>query len=257
MTPVSVEDLSWLADTTSFTPSRYIRYPEEKTVQQEMFFFDPNTLGEEGWLRLGIKPFIARNIEKYRLKGGQFKHPDDLSKIYGLTPDEVSRLLPYVQIKNSLKGGEREINEKNTSKQAFVLDINLADSAAWESLRGIGPKLASRIVHFRERLGGFYSIAQVGETYGLPDSTFQKIKSQLKISNHFILKQIDVNSVGVNELKQHPYIRYNNARLIVAFREAHGKYKQASDFASIIGLDSVFLNKAGPYLSFGDRLENY
>ena len=45
---------------------------------------------------------------------------------------------------------------------------------------GIGAKLASRIIHFRGKLGGFYQIEQVGETFGLPDSSFQKIKYYLR-----------------------------------------------------------------------------
>ena len=44
------------------------------------------------------------------------------------------------------------------------VDINTADTTAFISLPGIGSKLAARIVNFRDKLGGFYSIDQVGET---------------------------------------------------------------------------------------------
>ncbi|MEJ0079640.1 MAG: helix-hairpin-helix domain-containing protein [Puia sp.] len=72
-------------------------------------------------------------------------------------------------------------------------DVNLADSIAWSNLPGIGEKLASRIIHFREKLGGFYQLDQVAETYGLPDTTFQKIKPYLRI--HSVpLHQIDINT---------------------------------------------------------------
>ena len=62
-----------------------------------------------------------------------------------------------------------------------IIDVNTADTSAFISLPGIGSKLAARIVTFREKLGGFYSVEQIGETYGLPDSTFQKIKQWLKL----------------------------------------------------------------------------
>ena len=61
-----------------------------------------------------------------------------------------------------------------------MVNINTADTSAFIALPGIGNKLALRIVNFRDKLGGFYSIDQIGETYGLPDSVFRKIKPILK-----------------------------------------------------------------------------
>src|SRR6185369_5391347 len=93
--------------------------------------------------------------------------------------------------KDSLKNKESFFREKllntgtefkRTEKRFEITDINDADSAAWSRFPDIGGNLASRIVHFRERLGGFYQIDQVGETFGLPDSSFQKIKSFLRLN---------------------------------------------------------------------------
>jgi DNA uptake protein ComE-like DNA-binding protein len=82
---------------------------------------------------------------------------------------------------------DKSSNEKSACKKLrftiFIIDINSADTTSFIALPGIGSKLAARIINFRDKLGGFYSVAQVGETFGLPDSTFQKIKQYLKLEN--------------------------------------------------------------------------
>jgi DNA uptake protein ComE-like DNA-binding protein len=71
--------------------------------------------------------------------------------------------------------------KENRVFRCKTIDINEADSAQWESLYGIGPYLAKRIITFRESLCGFVSVEQVKETYGLRDSVFQSIKTCLTI----------------------------------------------------------------------------
>ena len=117
----------------------------------------------------------------------------------------------------------KENDYQNICLSCYVIDINTADTSAFISLPGIGSKLAARIVNFRDKLGGFYSIDQVGETFGLPDSTFQKIKQYLKLENTSI-KKININTATVDELKAHPYIKYSVANPIIAYRNEHGPF---------------------------------
>ena len=128
-----------------------------------------------------------------------------------------------------------------------VLDINTADSLALESLPGIGPALAGRIVRFRERLGGFYSVSQVGETFGLPDSTFKKIQPYLRMGN-VSLKKLDINQMDEKSLAQHPYIRYKLARLIVRYRSIHGPFSRADGLLNIPLVDDSIYRKLEPYI---------
>jgi competence ComEA-like helix-hairpin-helix protein len=97
-------------------------------------------------------------------------------------------------------------------------------------------------------LGGFYSIDQVGETFGLPDSTFQKIKQYLTIQNQTI-KKININSANVEELKTHPYIRYNLANPIVAYRSAHGSFSSIEDLKKIMIITEEVYQRISPYLT--------
>lgn len=218
----------------------------------ELFYFDPNTLPVTDWMRLGVKEKIANNIQKYLSKGGKFRQPDDLKKIWGLRPEFVERILPYVRIAaiaSSYENKTYSSYEKKVYEKKIVqpIDINRADSLAYIDLPGIGPSFAKRIINFRNRLGGFHNVDQVAETFGLPDSTFQKIKPYLQIADA-PLKKININSATLDELKAHPYIRYQLANLIVQYKTQHGPYKRIDDIKKIMVVDDETFNKIAPYL---------
>jgi competence protein ComEA len=227
-------------------------------TKAELFFFDPNTISEDGWKKLGLRDKTIHTIQTYLSKGGHFKEPGDLQKIYGLHPDEYDRLTPYIKIKPvaATKNSDEFSFAKNkyadqpvktfTSRYAPV-DINAADTTAFIALPGIGNKLAARIINFRDKLGGFYAVSQVGETFGLPDSTFQKIKQYLALQNTFI-KKININTATVDELKAHPYIRWNLANPIIAYRNEHGPFSKIEDIKNVMAVTDEIYNKVAPYL---------
>ncbi len=235
-------------------PSYY--QPSEKNyynrnTKSELFYFDPNTATAAEWERLGLRDKTIATIQKYVSKGGHFYKPEDIGKIWGLHDDEVKRLLPWVRIaakENSFTQSYSENTKKEPAKYTpAVIDINTADTSAFIALPGIGSKLAQRIVNFREKLGGFYKIEQLGEIYGLPDSTFQKIKPRLTANNSAV-KQFNINTAAADELRQHPYIRYNLANAIVQYRSQHGNFNTVEDIKKIMMVTEEIYSKAAPYL---------
>lgn len=225
-----------------------------ETVKSEVFYFDPNTASSAEWKRLGVRDKTIHTIQNYLSKGGRFYKPEDIGKIWGLAPQDVQRLMPYVSIKNitgKYAAFEKKEYPKNSSYAAKTIqpvDVNLADTSAYISLPGIGSKLSKRIIAFRDKLGGFYSVDQVGETYLLPDSTFQKIKSRLVISNTNV-KQININSASVDEMKAQPYLRYNLANAIFQYRQQHGNFNSVEEIKKIMLVTEDIFHKVAPYLS--------
>jgi competence protein ComEA len=244
--------------TKSFDNEYYNDYsPNVKYVSKkiETFTFDPNTATTTDWIRLGVREKTASTIQKYISKGGRFYKPEDIKKIWGLSKPDVQRLLPYVSIKNVAREYPRfekkEFAKNSTSYAPRVIqkiDVNLADTAAFIALPGIGSKLSKRIISFRDKLGGFYSVEQVAETYLLPDSTFQKIKSYLFVSNSSI-KRININTASVDEMKAHPYIKYNMANAIFQYRQQHGNYVNVEQIKKIMIITDEMYQKAAPYFS--------
>jgi competence protein ComEA len=245
----------------------------------QMFYFDPNSLKVTDWLKLGLPERLAQTIMRYVGKGGRFRNPEDLKKIYGLPPPDYERLLPYVRIARpadyvqnrsgyyaksiydilAVKKTDSFFNTRpaqinagheisHSGKKMEITDINLADSAAWARLPGIGAKLASRIVHFRERLGGFYQVDQVSETFGLPDSTFQKVKPVLRL-NQVSLVQLDLNNATKESLQAHPLIRWQIAKEIIEYRMQHGNFRSVDELLQLAQMDPVKFEKLKPYLA--------
>ena len=231
-------------------------YTENDIIKGELFYFDPNTITGLEWKRLGLRDKTIKTIENYRSKGGHFYKPEDLQRIYGLQNDEYERLKPYIKIESHIPKEEsisskpkNEIQPAKTYAARYsIIDVNTADTSAFISLPGIGSKLAARIVTFRDKLGGFYSIDQIGETYGLPDSAFQKIKQYLKLDNVSV-KKININTATVDEMKAHPYIKFSIANSIVAYRNEHGTFSKIEDIKKVMAVTDEIYKKIEPYLS--------
>lgn len=217
----------------------------EKYTRNGLFPFNPNILPAEDWKRLGLRDKTIKTIQKYLQKGGRFKKPEDLQRIYGLSKNDFERLYPFINIPvtNDYKPDYATKNFEEYPKKINKIsniEINNADTSAFIALPGIGSKLAARIINFREKLGGFYSVEQIGETYGVPDSTYQKIKPFLQIRNEAI-KKFNLNTATKDELKMHPYIKWNLANAIVEYRNQHGPFNSLEELKKInIITDDVF-----------------
>ncbi len=221
------------------------RYSSGK--QTTLFLFDPNTLDAEGWLRLGLREKTVRTIMNFLAKGGKFRQASDLSKIYGLFPDEYEKLAPYVRIPSQTPVPRSEPpSPPEVSRSPRIIDINTADSLEFTRLPGIGPTLARRIILFRTKLGGFYDISQVSEVFGLHDSTFQQLKPFLSLSQ-VSLAYIPINTATVDELKAHPYFR-PYAVAIIAYRQQHGDFQQKTDLRKIMQISAAGYEKLEPYI---------
>jgi len=253
----SVKNNKYAKNTGNDSYDEYSLAGEKKfeILKEELFYFDPNTASAADWKRLGIRDKTIHTIQNYLSKGGRFYKPEDISKIWGLSPSDAQHLIPYVSIKNGARENisfeKKEyprMSSPYVAKTIQPIDINLADTTAFISLPGIGSKLAQRIIAFRNKLGGFYSIEQVGETYLLPDSTFRKIIPKLTIVNGNV-KQININIATIDEMKAHPYLRYNLANAIFQYRQQHGNFNSVEEIKKIMLVTETAYNKISPYLA--------
>lgn len=153
---------------------------------------------------------------------------------------------------NSTKGyypisKKNDIQDKVSFNGKLSIDINLADTTELKQLYGIGSGYAKRIVNYRESLGGYVSLDQLNEVYGLKQETIDKILSEIYIGNSDIEK-IDVNTATIDELKAHPYIKWNVANSIVQIRNNYGKFASVDGIAKSVLVDDALFQKLKPYL---------
>ena len=242
-------------DNKTFPANGLSTHETEQPNGGELFYFDPNTLSTAGWERLGVSKRAAGTIQKYIARGGRFRRPEDLGRIYGLPEGMYQRLMPYIRIARDTlqRTTDREVRPVYASRWPSKLtageqiDINNADTSDFIRLPGIGSKLAARIISFRSKLGGFYKVEQVGETFGLPDSTFQKIRVFLRLENA-VVRKIDINNATVDEMKRHPYFKYEIANAIVLFRNEHGAYSAPADLKKVMAINNDVFEKIIRYV---------
>ncbi len=236
--------------------------------ERSLFSFDPNKASIATLQKLGFSDKAIVNLLKFRENGGRFHKPDDILNIYNLDSTLALDLLPYVKIqseqKNTLKdqssynkaepNSSASHSQNNIKKEEniFVIEINSADTADLAILKGIGSTLSKRIIAFRKVLGGFYSVEQLKEVYGMPASVIEDNAKHLTV-NRSLIKKMDVNSASLRKLKSHPYISFYLAKAIVEYREKNNGIKDLNEIFSLIETPPELKSKLNEYLYVNNK----
>lgn len=249
-----------------FYPFEYRAYPKKSKsfeTKYELFAFNPNTADSATFVKLGLRPYVARNILKYRAKGGSFRNAESFSRIYGISPEKFEELKPYIQIPvtedvHKPIGKESVIDPLEDAKPSRqvqfktdeIIELNSADTALLKQIRGIGTVFARRIVGYRRILGGYYSVEQLKEVYGMTDETFEKASPYISIDDSQIIK-INVNKASIEKLKRHPYIKtFQRAKAIYEYRRKKVKLNNIRQLKHLEEFTEEDWVKLEPYLSF-------
>lgn len=134
----------------------------------------------------------------------------------------------------------------------LIFELNSADTLDLQQLRGIGPVYASRIVRYREALGGFYNIEQLKEVYGFTPELYASVTPYLTLdsaTSSTTIRKIHLNTATLNELKHHPYLDYYQAKAIVNYRRQGGTFTTINDLLKVTLIDEKTFHKLKPYLS--------
>ena len=208
----------------------------------ELFEFDPNPATKDELERLGFKPWQAENIVKYRSKGGRFKQPSDITKIHGVDADFAEKLMPYIKIESQSQ------SQPQTASYDILVNINTATASDFQKLKGIGEAYSKRIVAYREKLGGFISVEQLREVYGMTDELYNSISANLEIKGEPI-RTININTANFKTLVSHPYIDKNIASAILNYREFAKIIKSTDELVKQKALSKSEYDKISKYIS--------
>ncbi|MGY3055475.1 competence protein ComEA [Pedobacter sp. UYEF25] len=216
--------------------------------------FDPNTINRAGWQNLGLSQKQAQAIENYTNKGGRFYEPEDVQKMYTISPEMYRKLLPFIKITPKKTASKEQITGAVTSitferKALILVEINHADSTQLQQIKGIGPAFARRIIAYRNRLGGFIKKEQLLEIYGIDSAKFLEVEQQIVLDAASV-KTIDINTADFTALKYFPYLSYKQMNAIIQYRKQHGKFNSADDLKKVAILNQQVIEKLLPYVSF-------
>jgi DNA uptake protein ComE-like DNA-binding protein len=240
---------------------------KKKEKKKDNFkYFDLNRSNVQKLANSGFPQFLAERIVKYRTKVKPFESKEELLKIYGIDSAFFKEIYPFIKVskpitkfsKKSENASVKKISKnepkthKKESKKAKIqpFDINQSDSLKLQKIYGIGPAYSSWIIKYRDKLGGFHSLYQLEEVYGLKKENLDSLKQYIFIADSLKLRQLKVNLLNADSMVQHPYISYKEANLIVNYRNQHGDFKSAKGLLKIKILDSLWVKKVTPYISF-------
>jgi competence ComEA-like helix-hairpin-helix protein len=171
--------------------------------------------------------------------------------VYGISDKLYERLEPYVLIKpktstqTTLEIATNPLKAYQPSKKVIsIVELNAADSVALEKLSGIGPAYAKRILKYRSMLGGFVSVQQLKEVYGLNEELFQKIQAFVSVDTSLIIK-INLNKDDFKTVNKHPYLSYELTKTIFNQRRKAAITTEA--LKELIN-DEMLYQKLKPYL---------
>lgn len=235
-------------------------YSDYEKPEPHLVTFDPNTADSTVLLGLGLPSWTVRSIYKYRAKGGTFQSPEDFARMNGITAGLYKRLLPYIKISPDYlpaadlvgpRTYERHSERRDTMAYpkkitaSERISVNAADTTALKKVPGIGSYYARRIVELRERYGGFTDLSQLLAIKGLPEDALQ----YLSIPDGGV-KKINVNKASFQQLARHPYIGYNRAKSITAYRKLKGRIKDMSQLSLLEGFDKEQMARLEPYVEY-------
>ncbi len=184
------------------------------------------------------KPFPKKKYDNYQKDAKSITHYES---------DSISEI---ERKKYSENFKASRIQRSSGIAKDYIIKLNTTDSVELQMLDGIGPVLSSRIIKYRDKLGGFHNMNQLLEVYGVRAALLGNIAD--KISFDGSLKKIDINNITVDSLVKHPYFDYATANIFINYRDHHGPYHDLSDVKKIIAIKQYWLDEASPYFLYAN-----
>ena len=235
------------------------RYPQPVIRLQP---FDPNTADSTLLVTVGLKPWMARNLIRYRNAGKVFRCPEDLQRLYGMNDSLYSTLLPFIQIDTAMFASSfgigSIISDTDTVIAAYtprikrdtILDLNTADTTEFMLLRGVGRFTAMQIIRYRQALGGYYSTSQLYEISEIANDRIDSLLPHL-YADTSLITPIDVNRASVKQLYSHPYISYKQAEQLYDLRRRKLRLHSPDELSAVFSPDER--QQLRPYLRFDGK----
>ncbi len=229
---------------------------ERDTVALRLHTFDPNTADSLTLRELGLPAWMARNVLRYRAKGGIFRTSDSFRKVYGMNDSLFSTLQPYIQI-DTLRFAKTDTLRwaQDTTfrapifhaKRDTILELNSADTASLQLIRGIGKYTALQIVRYRQQLGGFVSVEQLREIE-MPTAVDSLLPFFTVCPDS--VRAIPVNKSSVERLNRHPYLTFTQAKALYTLRREQVRLHDIDALRKLNEFTESDILRLQPYLNF-------
>ena len=186
----------------------------------------------------------SQDFSQFNSEIATFNAVEDSIRKRSCQKKKYKKSTPYKYSKTYSNKNLDKGNVVEKTEEIFVVEINSASAKELQKLRGIGEVLSKRIVKFRNSLGGFYSMNQLADVYGVKQEVLDSNKSHLTI-NLSNLKKASINLSEFKQLLKHPYLNYEAVKCIFGFRN---KSDSVSVDQAVNCVQDSLKSKLKPYL---------
>ena len=186
-----------------------------------------------------------KTVEVQPLKNNPKENP---KRVSSTSKHKDKTVQSFIENNEKQYGYPRQEKFKDTE----FITLNVTDTAQWKKIPGIGSSYASRIIKYRDKLGGFISINQLKEVYGIDDELFDKISSYIREENNCLesCRKLKINKLEFKEILAHPYIDYEQTKAIVNLRRRIGDISSIDELAMLDEFAAEDIVRLKPYLQF-------
>lgn len=223
----------------------------------KMYPFNPNFISDYKGYKLGMSVSEIDRLLAFRKQNKYVNSPEEFQAVTKVSDSLLNAISPYFKFPDWVKNKKEFRENKKYPNAAFakkekivIIDINQATQEDLIKIYGIGEAISLRILKMKESLGGFVSMEQMKDVWGLSPEVIENLNSHFKVSALPDVKKVDINNASIKELSQFPYFNYQIARQIVTFRSMNGDFKNVDDLTKIKGLSIEKANIIALYLDF-------
>jgi competence ComEA-like helix-hairpin-helix protein len=223
-----------------------------KTEKPKIYSFNPNFITDFKGYKLGMSVAEIDRLLDYRKTNRYVNSAKEFQQVTKVSDSLLKSLATYFKFpdwvtQKKSAGYSHKIFEK---PKIVVIDINLATKEELKKVYGIGDGLSERILKEKEKFGGFVSMEQMNDVWGLSDEVIEKLNQSFNITSIPTVKKIAINNASIKELMKFPYFRYDLAKSIVTYRSMNGEIKSVEDLIKISGFPVDKVRIIALYLEF-------
>ena len=209
----------------------------------KIYPFNPNFISDYKGYKLGMSVSEIDRFLAFRKGNKYVNSPKEFQDVTKVSDSLLNAISPYFKFPDWVNNKKEFKDYKKYPNTAFakkektvIIDINKATQEDLIKIYGIGEAISLRILKLKESLGGFVSMEQMNDVWGLSPEVIENLNSHFKVSELPNLKKIDINNASLKELSQFPYFNSQLAKQIVTFRSMNGDFKNVNDLTKIKGL---------------------
>jgi DNA uptake protein ComE-like DNA-binding protein len=231
-----------------------------KNSKPKIYLFNPNFISDYKGYKLGMSVQEIDRLLAFRKENKYVNSAKEFQNVTKVSDSLLNVIAPYFKFPDWVNNKKQNTKFKEYTSyqnQAFakkekivLIDINEATKEDLVKIYGIGDAISIRILKQKELLGGYVSMEQMKEVWGLSPEVIENLNSHFKVLALPRFKKIEINNASLKELSQFHYFRYSLAKEIVTYRSMNGNIKNIEDLTKIKGFPVDKANLIGLYLDF-------